>query len=161
MIAPEGADRASVRTMEGEAKLKRLPIATGAVGALCAGLIVAPAVGQETIYAPKDCTKPKVEPHRITLTCADAGAQLVKLGWNTWNTDKVKGRGVLRLKDCDPNCAAGGTDRYKAKVKLLNPKVSTCGGQTVMMYQRAHLRFPDEKPPKPKNLRSFRLFCNA
>lgn len=141
--------------------MKRLLIAMGATGALCAGLIAGPAAGQETIYAPKDCTKPKVEPNRITLTCADAGAQLKNLGWNTWNTDKVKGRGKLLLKNCDPNCAEGGVDRYKVKVKLLNPKMSTCGGRSLMMYQRAHLRFPDEKPPNKKDLRSFRLFCNG
>lgn len=141
--------------------MKRLLLATGAAGALSIALIAGPAVGQETIYAPKDCTKPKVEPNRITLTCADAGAQLTNLHWNTWNTQRVKGRGRLLLKSCKPNCAAGGVKRFKVNVTLLHPKPSRCGGRTRMMYQRAHLRFPDKKPRSVKRLRSFRLFCNG
>ncbi len=143
--------------------MKRLLIATGMIGALCAGLIAGPAVGQggETIYAPKDCTTPKVEPKRITLACGDAGARLKRLGWDTWNTDKVKGQGKLVLDTCDPNCAEGGVKRYPVKVTLLNPKLASCAGGMLQMYQRAHLRFPDKKPPKPKNLRSWKLFCNG
>ena len=40
----------------------------------------------------QDCIKPVIEPEKITLTCADSGIRLKKLGWDEWNTAKVKGR---------------------------------------------------------------------
>lgn len=117
--------------------------------------------GGDVVYAPKDCTKPKVEPKRITLACGDGGILLKGLGWSDWNADKVKGRGKLLVDTCDPNCASGGFDKYEAKVTLLNIKPTACGAGTVMMYNRAHVRFPRQNPPKPKGLRSFKLFCNG
>jgi hypothetical protein len=143
--------------------VKRLLIVGTGVCLLGAALVAGPATGgtTETVYAPKDCTKPKVEPKRITLTCADDGVQLKRLSWNDWNAPKVKGKGKLLVNDCDPNCAEGDIDKFKAKVTLLNIKNYTCGGRTVQMYRRAHLRFPDEKPPNPKSLRSFQLSCNS
>jgi hypothetical protein len=112
------------------------------------------------IYAPKDCTKPKVEPRRITLSCADDGIQLKRLGWDEWNQDKVRGQGKLLVNDCDPNCASGTIDRYDVKVRLLNPQTYTCGDQTVTMYRRAHIRFKGEGPPNENRFRSFKLVCD-
>jgi hypothetical protein len=143
--------------------VKRLLIVGSGVCLLGAALIAGPAAGGTTefVYAPKDCTKPKIEPKRITLTCADDGVQLKRMGWDDWNAPKVKGQGRLLVNDCDPNCAAGDIDKYKVKVTLLNIKRYTCGGRTVQMYRRAHLRFPDEKPPNQNSLRSFQLSCNS
>ena len=143
--------------------MKRLLIVGSGVCLLGAALIAGPATGGTTefVYAPKDCTKPKIEPKRITLTCADDGVQLKRMRWDDWNAPKAKGQGKVLVKDCDPNCAEGGTDKYKVKVTLLNIKNYTCGGRTLKMYRRAHLRFPDEKPPNPKSLRSFQLSCNS
>ena len=45
------------------------------------------------VYAPKDCTTPKVEPKRIVLACGDADTLLKHLGWSDWNADKVTGHG--------------------------------------------------------------------
>jgi hypothetical protein len=114
---------------------------------------------QETIYAPRDCTKPKVEPKSITLTCGDAQTVLKRLGWDEWNLPKVKGQGQLWVNDCDPNCAAGSFDKFDVKVRLLNPKPAECGGQTLPMYSRAHIRFKNEAPPHQNRYRSFKLFC--
>jgi hypothetical protein len=142
--------------------LKRLLITTAAIGALAAIVAVAPAgAGAETIYAPKDCTKPKVEPKSILLACGDAGIVLKHLRWSDWNGPKAKGKGKLWVKDCDPNCAEGDFDKFKAKVTLLKAKSTTCGGRTVQMYRRAHVRFPGEKPDGARNLRSFQLACNS
>jgi hypothetical protein len=146
-----------------ERELKRLLIAAAGV-CLVGALIAGPATGGttgSTVYAPKDCTVPKVEPKRIVLTCADAGILLRSLSWDSWNTAKAKGQGKLFVKDCDPNCAEGGVDKYRAKVTLLNIKNYTCGDQTLPMYRRAHLRFPNKKPPNKNDLRSFQLSCNA
>jgi hypothetical protein len=142
--------------------VKRLLIVGAGVSLLGAALIAGPAAGgtTETVYAPKDCTKPKVEPKRITLTCADDGIQLKGLRWNDWGGDKAKGKGKLLVNDCDPNCAEGDIDRFKAKVTLLNVKQYTCGQRTVQMYRRAHLRFPGDAPPNQNSFRSFQLSCD-
>lgn len=117
--------------------------------------------GGTVVYAPKDCIKPKVEPKRITLACGDADTLLKHLSWSDWNTEKAKGRGQLWVNDCDPNCSAGSFDKYDAKVKLLNIQTYACGGRTLPMYRRVHIRFPNEAPPHQGNLRSFKLFCNS
>lgn len=141
--------------------MKRTLIALVGAGLLAAA-VVAPAGAQEDfIYAPRDCTKPKIEPKSITLACGDANILLKHLGWDEWNTDKVKGRGELWVNDCDPNCAAGTFDKYKVKVRLLNPQSYECGGRELMMYRRAHVRFRGDAPPKPNNFRSFKLFCDS
>jgi hypothetical protein len=141
--------------------LKRALIAIAAVSVV-ALVVSAPAgAGSELVYAPKDCTTPKVEPKRITLACGDAGILLKHMGWNDWNAEKVSGQGQLYVNDCDPNCAAGSFDKYKAKVRLLNIQTYTCGGETLPMYRRAHVRFPGEAPPHPNNFRSFKLACNS
>ena len=113
------------------------------------------------VYAPKDCTTPKVEPKRIVLACGDADTLLKHLGWSDWNADKVTGHGQFWINDCDPNCSAGSFDKFKVKVSLLNIRTSTCGGMTVPMYQRAHVRFRGKAPDNADQLRSFKLFCNA
>jgi hypothetical protein len=163
MIARSAAALESAAASRKEKELTRLLIVTAGACLLGAGLIAAPATGgtSATVYAPKDCTKPKIEPKRITLTCADVGVQLKKLGWDEWNTAKVKGQGKLLVNDCDPNCASGGTDKYKVKVTLLNINNYTCGGRRLAMYRRAHLRFPDEKPPNKDDLKSFQLNCDS
>jgi hypothetical protein len=141
--------------------VKRLLIASVSVGLLAAAVAAAPAgAGGGTIFAPRDCTKPKVEPRSITLTCADAGIVLKHMRWSTWNTPKVKGRGHVYIKSCKPNCAAGGVKKFKVKVTLLNPMPSTCGGRMLRMYRRAHLRFPDRQPKHPRQFRSFQISCN-
>jgi hypothetical protein len=160
MAPPGGAAGALPSTSRKERELKRLVIAGVGVCLVGGALIAGSATGQSTVYAPKDCTTPKVEPKRITLTCGDAGTRLKSMGWNSWNTSKVKGQGKLLVEDCDPNCAEGGVDRYKVKATLLNIKNYTCGGQTLPMYRRVHLRFPSKKPPNKGQLKSFPLLCN-
>jgi hypothetical protein len=136
-------------------------VAVGAVALVGAAQAGAGLEGGTDIYAPKDCTKPKVEPKRITLACADDGIMLKRLGWDEWNTEKVKGQGKLLVNDCDPNCAAGSIDKYAVKVKLLNPQTYTCGSQTVTMYRRAHVRFKGAAPDNQNDYRSFKLVCDS
>jgi hypothetical protein len=138
--------------------LKRFLIAIAGIGILVAA-IGSSAGAQGLIYAPRDCTKPKVEPKSITLTCADAQTVLKRLGWDEWNLPKVNGQGQLWVNDCDPSCAAGSFDKFDVKVRLLNPKTATCGGRTLQMYSRAHIRFKNEAPPHRNRYRSFKLFC--
>jgi hypothetical protein len=115
----------------------------------------------ETVYAPKDCTKPRVEPKQITIACADDGIYLNRLSWEQWGGDKARGAGILRVNTCNPNCAEGPIKSYDANVRLVNPKRTQCGGRSVLMYNRVHLRFPNKKPRGAKDLRSEELFCNS
>lgn len=141
--------------------MKRILSALVASTALAA-VIAAPAgAGGDFVFAPRDCTKPKVEPRSITLTCGDAGTVLKHLEWNDWNAAKVKGSGQLYVKDCNPDCASGGYDKFDAKVTLLNIQTYTCGGQSLQMYSRAHIRFPGDAPPHANSFRSFKLFCDS
>jgi hypothetical protein len=139
--------------------LKRFLIAFAGAGILTAAIATSAGAG-DFIYAPRDCSKPKIEPKSITLTCGDAQTVLKHLGWDEWNLPKVKGEGQLWVNDCDPNCAAGSIDKFDVKVRLLNPQAYTCGGQTVPMYRRAHIRFKDDAPPHSNRYRSFQLFCD-
>jgi len=138
--------------------LKRIVSAAVAAG-LLAAVMAAPSGAQETIYAPRDCTKPKVQPKSITLTCGDAQTVLKHLHWEDWNLPKVGGEGQLWVNDCNPSCADGNIYKFEVKVRLLNPQTSTCGGRTLPMYRRAHIRFKDEAPPHARRYRSFQLFC--
>jgi hypothetical protein len=141
-----------------EKPLKRILFALVAVGFLAAATSTASAA-TDTIYAPRDCTKPKIEPKSITLTCGDAQTVLKHLHWEDWNGPKVKGEGDLWVNNCDPTCYDGSIDRFEVKVRLLNPKPYMCGGQTLTMYRRAHIRFADDAPPHQNSYRSFQLFC--
>jgi hypothetical protein len=141
-----------------EKPLQRILITLVGAAALTLAM-AAPSAAKETIYAPRDCSKPKVEPKSITLTCGDAQTVLKRLHWEDWNLPKVKGEGELWVNDCDPNCAEGTIEKFEANVRLLNPQTYICGGRTLQMYRRVHVRFPDEAPPHQNSLRSFKLDC--
>ena len=141
--------------------MKRVLIAGVLLTAASAVAATTIASAGQTVYAPKDCTKPKVQPKQITITCADAGIYLQGLNWENWGGDKASGAGTLRVNNCKPTCAEGTTKSYDSNVSLTNPKRTECGGRTVLMYNRIHLRFPNKKPPGAKDLRSEKLSCNA
>ena len=139
--------------------MKLMPFAAAAA-LIAAVAVIAPADAQiHQTYAPRDCTKPKQEPKSITLACADSGAVLKHLTWDFWFADEVKGEGDLYLKDCDPNCVSGGTDRYRVKVKLYDIETVQCAGQTLDMYQKAKLKYLGDAPPHANNLRKFPVTC--
>lgn len=141
--------------------MKKALIGLAAAGVLALGASVPAGAGSGIVYAPKDCTTPKVEPKRITLACADADVVAKHIGWSNWNADKAKGQGQLYINDCDPNCAGGHFDKYDVKVTLLNIQTYTCNGQSLPMYRRAHFRFHGDPPPHANSYRSFKLFCNS
>ncbi len=141
--------------------MRRASIAIVAASVVAVAVSSPAGAGTATVYAPKDCVKPKVEPHRITLTCGDASVALRHIDWSDWNGPKAKGIGELFVNDCDPNCSEGTVHSYGAKVKLLNIRTTTCGGRSLPMYRRAHIRFIGEGPPHAGSLNSFKLFCNA
>jgi hypothetical protein len=134
----------------------------GAVAAIAAAVAIGAPAGADVVpqtYAPRDCTTPKIEPKSITLTCGDAGAVLKHLTWKNWFEPVVKGEGDLYLKDCDPSCVEGGTDRYRVKVKLKDVETVQCMSQTVDMYQKAKLKYLGDAPPHANSLRKFAVDC--
>jgi hypothetical protein len=138
--------------------LKPLAAVIALIGAVA---VIAPAGAQVVpqTYAPRDCTTPKQEPRSITLSCGDAGAVLKHLKWKNWFDPKVKGEGDLYLKDCDPSCVEGGTDRYRVKVKLYDVETVQCANQTLDMYQKAKLKYLGDAPPHANSLRKVPVDC--
>lgn len=61
--------------------------------------------------APKviDCSfnDPAVRPKQLILACADLGAVINDITWQSWGPDEAQGDGVERDKVCEPNCAEG------------------------------------------------------
>jgi hypothetical protein len=144
--------------------MKKIVIAAVAAGALAVSLAPSAIGGIDPVglvYAPHDCTKPKIEPKRIVLACADNNAYLGKMEWKSWGGEKAKGQGWFYENTCDPNCAEGDFVSYGVKAKLKKIKTKQCGGQTVDLYRRAKLRFIGEVPPQAGNLKEWKLFCNA
>lgn len=145
--------------------MKKILIASIAAGALAVA-VAAPASGGLVepvglVYAPHDCTTPKIEPKRIVLACGDNNAYIGKAKWSEWGGEKAKGEAFLYVNDCDPNCAGGHFISYGVKAKLTKIKEKTCGGQLVDLYRHAKLRFIGEVPPHAGNLTDWKLFCNA
>ena len=91
--------------------MKKIVIASIAAGALAVSIAVPATAGLVEpvglVYAPHDCTTPKIEPKRITLACGDANAYLGKMKWSDWGTEKAKGEGWYYENNCDPDCASG------------------------------------------------------
>ncbi len=144
--------------------MKKILIASIAAGALTAAVVAPAGAGLVEpvglVYAPHDCTTPKIEPKRIVLACGDANAYVGKVKWSEWGGEKAKGEGWFYLNDCKPDCAGGTFHSYGAKVKLKEIETGKCAGQTVDLYTAAKIKFIGEVPPG-NHLRNWDLACNA
>jgi hypothetical protein len=142
--------------------MKRL-ILVVAVATATAAIIVASASGAgggNKTYAPKDCSKPVVEPSRIVFTCADFGSYISKLHWGHWGGQKARGSGTFYEKVCNPSCASGHLAKYHADIRLRNPRMSKCGGKRVRLFHRAKVHFTNRKPQDARHFRNTKIFCN-
>ena len=54
-----------------------------------------------------DCEYPAFKPESIMIYCADGGAYISKISWNTWGQAGGTGTGEYYRNLCDPNCADG------------------------------------------------------
>jgi hypothetical protein len=138
-------------------------IAVVAVGLMALALAILPTAvsdaARQRTYAPKDCTKPQVRPNRIVFACGDFGLYVNHLRWKKWGHRRARGKGVLHAKTCDPDCATGGYDDYRVKIKLRKVRLGHCGDRYVRLFRKARLRFPDEKPSYASRIRTSHLFC--
>ena len=146
--------------------MKKILIASIAAGAMAATLAPSASGGLVEpiglVYAPHDCTTPKIEPKRIVLACGDNNAYIGKAKWSEWGGEKAKGEAFLYLNNCKPNCASGRFISYGAKVKLKDIESdASCGGQQVDLYRTAKIKFIGEVPPNAQHLRKWNLLCNG
>ncbi len=143
--------------------MKRFFSTVAVAGAIGAAFLAATAIagsGHRT-FAPKDCTKPRVEPSRIVFACADFGAYLGKIDWARWGAHHARGSGIFKLKVCKPSCANGHYRRFPAKVRLRKVRVGRCGGRRVHLFRQARLRFTGKQPPSARQYRKNRLVCTG
>ena len=131
----------------------------GRILGLAAAVLALSATSADATFAPKDCTRPKVEPNRIVFACGDFGAYIDRLNWTAWRKSRAKGGGRFRYKTCNPDCATGGFREVHAKIRLRRKRTTRCGGQRVPMFTEAYLRFPNRKPPHASAYQPISLYC--
>ncbi len=140
-----------------------------AIALLCTAAVAATATGaapvmhahRTTTYAPKDCTKPQVEPRRIVFACADAGLYVNHLRWTKWRHRRAKGKGVLHERSCDPYCLGSPFKDYPVRIRLRKVRRRFCGGERVPLFRKAILSFPHKTPPDAHRVRKNPLYCSA
>jgi hypothetical protein len=142
--------------------MRRLAII--AAGAICAGALALPAIGTAgdggKAFAPKDCTKPRIEPKRIVITCGDGGFYIKMKHWASFNGKEATGKGKAFINSCDPSCAAGTFNTYAVKVHLTKPKKSKCNGRKVPLFSKIEVMFKDPPPKGLKTDDTYPLFCD-
>ncbi len=73
-----------------------------------------------TVYT-FDCETRVSKPKSIMIYCADGGAYLEKITWNTWDDSGAAGSGTYSYNDCEPDCADGTTHSVPVKITLSDP----------------------------------------
>ena len=67
-----------------------------------------------------NCGYKSSRPDNLTEFCADAGAGLVKIKWNTWGATQATGTGIYQMNGCVPDCTSGKWSNTNVKVLLSN-----------------------------------------
>lgn len=137
----------------------RVRVAAMALVGLALALAATSAFAGRTVYAPKDCSRPRVKPSRIVATCADGGFYFTAQHWTYWNGREAGAKGKVHVNDCDPFCAGGTFHTFKAKIRLSKVRVKTCNGRRVPMFQKAKVRIIGSKPDWIERTRKFPLTC--
>jgi hypothetical protein len=65
-----------------------------------------------------DCEIAEQRPSQITRFCADGGASVYDITWNTWSYNEATGEGIYTEKLCEPNCAEGESAEVPVDVYL-------------------------------------------
>lgn len=98
------------------------------------------------VYFPGLCFEYRYRPGRIIVACGDGGFILQRMRWRGWNRRVVRGRGIARVNDCTPYCAAGTIRRVPVRVRLAGRK--RCAAQNRYVYTRLRYRFTR----RPRNI---------
>jgi hypothetical protein len=104
----------------------RVAAAPAALALTLIPVVASPAVassgsGQTKIVA--NCASPSYKPSKVTLTCADANANLIHIHYSTWTASRAAGKATLYANDCNPDCAAGTFTRTPVTFVFKAPKV--------------------------------------
>ena len=128
-----------------------------AVGVFVGGASLSGAA-HPTTYGPQKCSKPRVKPKLIVITCADAGLYLKVKHWSYWNGREAGGTAKVFANDCDPYCLAGNYHKGHAKIRLTKPRKRTCNGHKgIRIFQR--IKFDWKDKPVPEVGRKYDLTC--
>ena len=71
----------------------------------------------EQVYV-YNCKIIDYKPTSLTRNCADAGAGVGQIEWDTWTASGAAGVGRYAINLCDPNCAGGKWNYADVKVTL-------------------------------------------
>lgn len=131
-----------------------------AVSVLAMAALALPALGSaDKAYAPKNCTKPRVEPRTIYIACGDGNFYVRVKKWSFFNGREAGGRGKAFANDCVPDCAEGSFHKYRVKIHLTKVRKKICGGRRVPMFQKIELRFKHRTPSGLGRHEKFDLYC--
>jgi len=110
----------------------RLSVVTALV---CAVLLFgAETLASGPVYGVQSCTKPRIRPTLIILTCGDAGSIIQDIEWRRWGGSIAVGTGEYSEKTCVPDCATGGRRFHHATVWLGD--IGRCSGQGSKRFYR-------------------------
>ena len=65
-----------------------------------------------------DCDTTVAKPSSIMIYCADGGAYVEKISWESWGPSGAQGSGTYTYNDCDPDCADGTMHSVPIRVTL-------------------------------------------
>jgi hypothetical protein len=124
--------------------------------------LLVPAVSSagSTAYAPKNCTKPAIEPKTIYIACGDGNFFIKVKHWSFFNGREAGGTGKALANDCMPDCADGNFHSYDVKIHLTKVKTTTCGGERVPLFQKIEVKFKGSRPSGLSADEKFDLFCS-
>jgi hypothetical protein len=128
------------------------------LSAFLAVLVPVAVAGGKTYVGP--CTaqqKAAYKPHRMVVTCADAGFVLRHLKWSSWGARSAHGRGQAYINTCKPNCASGKFKPYAVKVKL--DKRIACKGKHALQFSRVTYTYTGKRPSGVNKSASFTRVC--
>lgn len=107
------------------------------------------------VFFPGDCKTNEYKPKKIQVFCADGGMSIAGIKYSTYGAKKAAGGGVATVNTCEPNCAAGNTEKYKVNVQL--SRVRQCGD--VPQFRRLRVTFPEGAPKGFKRGVTQRVGC--
>lgn len=123
--------------------------------------LLIPAIGSAgpTAYAPRNCTKPAVEPKTIYIACGDGNFYVKVEHWSFFNGREAGGTGKALANDCVPDCADGEFHAYDVKVHLTKVRTKSCGGKRVPLFQKIEVKFKGGQPDGLDSDEKFDLYC--
>jgi hypothetical protein len=129
------------------------------IALLGAAFAATTAIAAKDPKAPKACNKPRIEPTKIVITCADFGLYVDSIEWKYWGNERAKGSGTF-VEECTPGSGCVGQRTYFTKLTLQKVRTRNCDGYHGKMFKTLKLNFPRTAPAFHEDVRKNRLFCN-